>query len=434
MASRERDDAMAGLLKRSLAGDASAGNGCPQPDILAAYFERSLDAEETARVEIHLAECARCREEVAALARAEAEAPAAPVPDARRTRPRASWLWDWRWLAPVAAVLLITAIWATRRPALTNITGHVMQAPISVTPSEPAQPVPPPPAPAKKAAPSLVSPRPSGVPTAPMPSQRDSTTVNSAERVKPETTEVTPQQNLQSTQPIANLPLSARNYQRLETVPKKAPPEAKPAANAPNAPPGAVDESVTVESQAETVQPAAGAGAPMPPKTQNGALDRERAAMGGVAGGALSAGANAKQEPTAANRLDMAQVVATTQEQRTAGFTVPTPDKNVMWRIGASGFVERSTDAGATWLGTLPKQNAHYNAGSAPSADVCWIVGSNGVILLTQDGSRWQTIPPPQHTDFVAVTARDAWTATVTRADGRKFTTSDQGATWTAAK
>ena len=104
MASRERDDAMAGLLKRTLAGDAGAGDDCPGPDILAAYFERSLDADETAHVELHLSECARCREQLAALGRAE-EAAATPIVQAPRNQPRASWLWDWRWLAPVAAVL-----------------------------------------------------------------------------------------------------------------------------------------------------------------------------------------------------------------------------------------------------------------------------------------------------------------------------------------
>ena len=104
MSSRERDDAMAGLLKRNFAGDAGAGDDCPGPDILAAYFERSLDADETAHVELHLSECARCREQLAALGRA-GEAAAAPVVRSAAPQPRASWLWDWRWLAPVAAVL-----------------------------------------------------------------------------------------------------------------------------------------------------------------------------------------------------------------------------------------------------------------------------------------------------------------------------------------
>ena len=87
-----------------------------------------------------------------------------------------------------------------------------------------------------------------------------------------------------------------------------------------------------------------------------------------------------------------------------------------------------------TWHGKLPKQNAHYTAGSAPGAKVCWLVGNDGIILLTQDAANWQTIPPPAQTDFVAVAARDAWTATVTTANGRKFTTTNQGESWTPAK
>ena len=56
MAAREEDKAMAGLLRRSLAQDAGAGSdsgNCPEPEILAAYFDRALDAEETARDDLH---------------------------------------------------------------------------------------------------------------------------------------------------------------------------------------------------------------------------------------------------------------------------------------------------------------------------------------------------------------------------------------------
>ena len=60
MAAREEDKAMAGLLRRSLAQDAGAGSdsgNCPEPEILAAYFDRALDAEETARYDLHFSRC-----------------------------------------------------------------------------------------------------------------------------------------------------------------------------------------------------------------------------------------------------------------------------------------------------------------------------------------------------------------------------------------
>ncbi|HEX4003091.1 MAG TPA: zf-HC2 domain-containing protein [Candidatus Acidoferrales bacterium] len=428
MAPREHDDAMAGLLKRSLAGDAGAGNDCPGPEILAAYFERSLAADETARMDRHLSGCVRCREELAALARAEAEAPATSIADARRKAPRASWIWDWRWLAPVAAVLVITAIWATRRPALTQITNHAGQPPASVAPSQLKQSGPSASAPGKTI-PLRAAPAPAHPHEPPkLPPQKDSGAANPVDREKSGDVGRSPLANLQSQNSARDLPPAIRDYSQLDSVSKKAAePPIKSAERAPNAPPAAKDESATVESRAEIVQPSP-AGAPTPTKAENGPL------VGAVGGAIGPATADAKQERAAENRLRMAQVAELTQEQRAAGFTVQTPDTNVLWHIRDSGFIERSVDGGATWHGTLPKQNAHYIAGSAPSANILWLVGRNGVVLLTQDGSHWQTIAPPQQTDFVGVTARDAWSATVTAADGRRFSTSNQGADWTGAK
>src|ERR1700728_240292 len=105
----KRDKASADLLRRSLASSAGAVETCPDPEILAAYSERALDADETVRYELHFSKCARCRDELAAMARAIAPAPRPP---------RISWIWTWGWiaLAPVTAVLLIAGIFIARRP------------------------------------------------------------------------------------------------------------------------------------------------------------------------------------------------------------------------------------------------------------------------------------------------------------------------------
>ena len=116
MASRQQDKA-AEMLRRSLAHDSGAGAGdaCPDPEILAAYFEQSLDPEEAARYELHFSQCARCREQLAAMDRAGELAGAGAA--AAESSPHWAWLWDWRMLAPVAAALLIAAVWIARRPA-----------------------------------------------------------------------------------------------------------------------------------------------------------------------------------------------------------------------------------------------------------------------------------------------------------------------------
>jgi Putative zinc-finger len=432
MASRERDDATAGLLKRTLAGDAGDGNGCPEPDILAAYFERSLDADETAHVELHLSECARCREQLVALGRAEEAADMPPGETLPRLL-RPSWIWDWRWLAPVAAVLILTAVWATRRPALTEIARHATQS--ATASREPAQTSAPE---EKEERPSrLAAPAPNAAPETPEPASAANTKTRAEPANRPSAPVAKPAAPSENALSAGNLAVPARSLAARDALSKKvvAPRKSLPEQTANARMPGA-NEAVAVESAAPaaaTPQTAPASGAPMAAGTGRG---NDVGVAGGVASGPVAAdSAKAKEQPVASNGLQsQAEIATTTQEQLSASFIVRTPDKSVLWRIGSSGFVERSGDGGLTWNGTLPKQNAHYAAGSAPSAKVCWLVANDGIILLTQDAANWQTIPPPIQTNFVAVVARDAWTATVTTADGRKFTTTNQGERWTPAK
>ena len=52
-------------------------------------------------------------------------------------------------------------------------------------------------------------------------------------------------------------------------------------------------------------------------------------------------------------------------------------------------------------------------------------------MLVTTDGTQFTRVGTPATLDLVPVAATDARTATVTAADGRRFRTTDQGATWT---
>ena len=56
-------------------------NGCPEPEVLAAYVDRGLSLSERARVDAHLASCPQCIALVAGVARTVAEV-SALVPDA----------------------------------------------------------------------------------------------------------------------------------------------------------------------------------------------------------------------------------------------------------------------------------------------------------------------------------------------------------------
>jgi photosystem II stability/assembly factor-like uncharacterized protein len=103
------------------------------------------------------------------------------------------------------------------------------------------------------------------------------------------------------------------------------------------------------------------------------------------------------------------------------------------WRTGAPGVIYRTTDGGGTWIRQEIGSAPNITAGSSPSRDVCWLVGRSGAVLLTADAATWQPRPFREKVDLVAVAAIDAKTATVTTADGRRFSTQDGGATWSSA-
>ena len=121
-------------------------------------------------------------------------------------------------------------------------------------------------------------------------------------------------------------------------------------------------------------------------------------------------------------------------EERSTDIAVRTPDPQVRYRLINGGFISRTTDGGATWNGQLVSPNSALAAGSAPSPNVCWVVGSKGVIYRTTDGVTWKKIHSPAQTDFTAVSAKDASSVTLTSAAGKKFSTSNSGKSWQSAQ
>jgi photosystem II stability/assembly factor-like uncharacterized protein len=86
---------------------------------------------------------------------------------------------------------------------------------------------------------------------------------------------------------------------------------------------------------------------------------------------------------------------------------------------------------GPAWPAPPSDVAGQITAGSSPSADVCWIVGRGGTVLRSTDHQTWQRVNVPQAVDLSRVTATDARTAMVVAADGRTYSTSDGGVTWT---
>jgi hypothetical protein len=462
----QEDNSLDGLLRRSLARGA-AREECPGADLLAAYSERTLEEDEIARCENHFSQCSRCRELLAAMVRssAEVEAPeealhvmavaATPARTAAqtghveteriagragsaaehdKTAPR---LLRWWWLAPVAATLLIAVVLYVRHRAAT---APALDVERELAMSRPQQGL----TDEKKSAP--IENRAPATP-APAPAATDS--------------ELKKRDEMDSAvggKSIQNLPSLAQNH------------AAAPAAGART---GAASAAPT---SAERISPA-----PSRAKIPQGVVTG--GAVGGAAGGvgaaapkpsekgapssvpAPSAQSDAAEVQQQAGDLDQLarqsqqqelqqQRQLTPQDQRafepkpksatstmtvtsaantiSAIIAIPTPDKNVIYRIVGAGFVEHTTDGGATWQGQLVSPNANFMAGSAPTPKICWLVGRAGAIFRTSDGSNWKKIPPPASADLVGVNATDASTATVTAADGQKYSTDTAGKIWVA--
>jgi hypothetical protein len=428
---------MAGLIRRNLARDVGPSGDCPEQEILAAYYERSLDASEQARIEIHFSQCSRCREQLAAMVRAE-EAPQAKLPGA--------WLLDWRLLVPAAAALMLVIVWSTHRRAGMGTVARPPYAPlVAMNKTEPA-----PKAGARRDAFSAIPPSdsdaekpPSVAP--PLPGANKTALISPGARVLAGRNAVFSREGQRSQKgaAISGVPSgvaggveseetdAAQTHQekmsqalaRVVPAPSAAPITPRPAEQAEVAP--------RAEFEAQGAQTGDVLRNKKMPAVQLGQVSavQQSVTVQSAATEAPEASSVLTQQKAAASEGGhVADLVVLDGEQ--PATIIKTPDPNVLWRMAAAGLIERSTDGGATWQGQLPDHNAQIKAGVAPSARICWLVGRDGTILLTKDGMRWKKIVPPAPLDFTAVTAQDASSATVTAADGRKFSTENSGKTW----
>lgn len=430
---REEDKSMPGMLRRGLSADAGVvvGDECPRPEVLAAYFDRSLAADETARYDLHFSRCAKCRQQLAAMARAGSR-----TDGEEKVASRWGWLIGTRRLAPAGvafAVLVLVAgfmLHMRRRDlanevAMSREPGAPPEIVDNAVTNSATRPVEPSPAPNEQTA----------TPAPPL-----------GEAVR---------ENQPSSSGSAKMKTSEEMYrQALAMASRKKQIEAERASNAKgNAGARAVpSDSMVVESD-ETQQPAAkarksrsgtntevsrapavptasasaaapGASAPTP----NAPAPAPRAAM------QLSMKARADDQAAQMARLKMQQAETSSS---LAGIEIATPDPKVLWIVSDSGNISRSDDAGATWKNEQIATNDHFVASSAPTVKICWLVGERGTILRTTDGTTWTSVQPPSEADslgFSRVDAKDDLKAIVTTVDGRNFSTADGGATWKPVK
>jgi hypothetical protein len=404
------------MLRQGLGSDAPRdAKDCPGADVLAAYYERSLAADEVAQFDMHLATCSRCRAQIAVLVGSE-------TPAQKSTERPAFWVFDWRWLAPTVAALAIVALWVgiRERPSLSN--PPVM---VATNRNEPAAPAPapesPPPmgtiesVPRKKGGPTI-APKPAAAPSA-----GGAAIASSKRRLAMESKVATPQPSKTAdTDKLAKLQDASSGA-----------PSGGISASAPAAPQGTQQsaEERTSDALTETAQ-STNAGA-----TGASAISSKEATS--TSSEVASKSANHKFANRAAAPAHSAPAMGgiiggllQTTPGAAKGIVITTPEASKSWRIADSGAIEFSNDAGLTWVTQYSPSPGSAVSGYAPSANVCWIVGHAGLVLRTGNGSDWRQVAVPTP-DLTAVHAQDAKHATVTAADGTHYVTKNGGKSWT---
>jgi hypothetical protein len=439
---------------------------CPDPEIIAAYAEQSLNPAESSKWEGHFAACSRCRNilrvlaasadtplaakevaqigELVAAARPSTERPSVSV-DRGGARPKVIH-WPTRWLAPALGVAAVLAVWFAVRPpwraAEQGSSGTlVAQAPREEIAPPAAPPVPQQPAeivPPQQPKTELATPTDRSLaPAAPRNGATESAPERDLQKV-PEISQTRPGIVGGALQGGKKLDRLADGRQNAEAAPGPAavppPPPARLAMPAPAAP----------ESKAKSALSAGAGEAPQVAASANAvenapaAQDKPADSIQNQAGSTSASAATQEIVPQARAGARKEQAFGLARTPQKDSSLLKAPSDLIHWRAGKGGIIQHSVDSGRTWVSQPSPSKEDWLAGAAFSDTVCWLAGRHGAIARTADGQTWQRIPPPAQAagadgslpDWTGISASDAQSAVVTAADGRRFATADGGKTW----
>lgn len=393
---------------------------CPDPAILAAYYDRSVNAAERARLENHIADCARCQMQLAAIAHSDAVAS-----DTLPARRLVTTMRGWRIVIPAlaaAAALIVTiltvrpghddlrnqqmAAVATHAAPLADFSRSLLKHEAVGTASESQTAGPAASAPASSiGALAMNEPRRAQRPETDQPSEFGepggrAKTLAKQKRLEGKTSETAAAEvggGTESNKPSVSVysgesPPVVRKSDELAAAPRAVP--VAPALTAPaGSAPGASTGPVTL-NRLDTA-PEAGSAATFSPR------------MLGTARGVNSGSGGVP----------------------VALASISSPDRTTTWIVGRNGTILLRDAAGNT-RAERSGVTTDLTAGAAASSQVCWVVGRSGTIVRTIDGEHWELVPSPTRDNLVSVAADSADNAIVTVAGGQSFATSDGGRSW----
>ncbi len=426
------------IVQQRLSGPSKAGVH-PDPDLLTAFAEKSLNDRERAPLLQHLAECADCRK-VLSLAMPEIQPALAPGPQS------SNWL-SWpvlRWGTLAACVVVVSAavtLHYEHREPMPSVAEKVPAAPAelrleSEVPRLPGQKLavnlsPPPPAQSSRdfgAAGKLAKQRVKSTDAGIMAKEAGAPALALEQDKK--------------VQELSNNRLAAVDAVRSADEPVAAVPAAAPA-------PASAAKTAGIEGQVRARNDASDyslrAGSEMvraegaaAPTRQVAAQTAERKAkdesrtnesQGEVVGGPVSAAVLGDRKADASSGVN-APVVSTERAGR-----LRAANHSLRWTLSAAGALQRSFDSGKTWQTIPVASNVVFRALAANDSDI-WVGGAAGALYHSSDGGQyWTRITPVARgksltADIVAVEFGDLQHGKVVTVNRETWTTSDAGETW----
>jgi Putative zinc-finger len=460
MTQQDRDQSVEQWLRKTPA-PAAPGDLCLDADTLAAWAEGALAGAERASAEAHASTCARCQAMLAVMVRT------IPVPERSTGSPIRKWL---MMLSPAMAAAAAVALWFAvdqRQPPVPSAVDSLSKAqardePVAASPSSTVAtegdrkaPIVSPDRDAQKAdrgaeaepadarrSREVRGPSAAAVPATPAPAneRKDLGT--------PKRSETTAGlDRLPAAAPVASVPpppppptMPAEGFQAAagnRTPPAPPPPGPAPQQQANQAQNQALNQpqnQAVIQAQSPAVQTQQTQSQGQTPRQQAPAALEERVVIadkpvGRAAAESSATGRAAGRGGTTGALADAAKLA---YREGAGEFELAVAASSVRWRVADGRTVQRSLDAGANFSTQYTAESGVLlTAGAAPAANVCWLVGRAGAVILSTDGRVWRRLTFPEQVDLTAVTATDARTATVTTADGRRFGTADGGRTWT---
>ena len=353
----DRDQSIERLLRETRAAEPALPADCPDAETLAAMADDTLPAGLRREIEGHVADCHRCQELTAAMARADV-----PVGGASAGIAGEPAMWKRRalnWLVPAAAAATAVALWVfvpgQQTPTPTEPTADTQ---VAATP-----PALPPPTPEVIVSEPLQLPVEGRADAAAR--ERDQTVETEAPLPRPAAPPPPP--------PVAAPPPPPLAERALKAEPPAVGGVQAPASVRRNE--GALNEGVAVQQdRAAAVQARAASVEVLSPDPQI----RWRIGPGLIVQRSTDGGATWIAQQTGPSA------------QLTAG-SAPTPE--ICWLVGRGGVVLRTTDGGRQWQRVAFPEAVDLTAITASTDRNATVTVADGRRYATDDGITWMEVP-----------------------------------------